>query len=825
MKKFIPTILILTIILSGFFGPLGIKNAHAQDPDASALKTSLMDCEVFSATDTDGENFGGCISQYVAYPLLVSIPSFLLGISAKFFDYMALVTLDRAMYDQGFITNIWTTLRNLANIFFILILLYAALQLILGMGGDPKRTVAQVIIIALLINFSLFFTKVIIDASNIMALVFYNNIDTQNVASSRISTKGERDLAGTLVEQFNITRFFDDNTIESAKSHVYNGNLITNPTQKLSFFRGIALMSVYALVILPLIYAFIMAGLSFLGRTLTLLMLMIVAPVAFISYAVPALRSKETIGFDSWLSKLLQSSFMAAIFMFIIYVLAEILKGQPFQDIDGKRGILALMISIFLPAVLMVVMLLKGAKYAKEASGEFTGAVITGVKMVGGLAGGVALGATAAVGTRAVGGAISKIDSKWGEKLRDKTKETGLGGYASRWALNRMDNTTKRTFDLRQTGIGKTLADKAGINVSRNVLGTGVKEGGYQGIIDRKVKQVEENKERYKTKLSDDEVKIRYAGIYNSAEELNRARLKEYQENIGRTGLLYMLAQTGVDKSLPQTEIDKIVNKRKLIIGGVASVLAGGLAGAFVSSVAGAAISPALAATATGLKAGVAAMPAGGGVIAGAVGGAASLGAGAASLGSAVAGSVAGGAIAGGVTAGLAAGSKTMTDNAAWSDAGDNVKKEIEKMDKIQKRLSDLKDTLEKHTKALETEATKGGSLVKETEEKEMGHKVYEVDTKALEDALAKEAVESEDLRDQLSALSQEIERSGGKATGAQEDKRRDLQRQRAEKLVRLGELNNIKSINNGMAQLKKQIYDVGGEKSKAGEKPSPNTP
>ena len=78
----------------------------------------------------------------------------------------------------------WTTIRDLINLFFIFILLYAAISTILQYGNyQLKNVLAKIIIAALLINFSLMIGKMVIDASHILAWEFYNRIDVNDTAN------------------------------------------------------------------------------------------------------------------------------------------------------------------------------------------------------------------------------------------------------------------------------------------------------------------------------------------------------------------------------------------------------------------------------------------------------------------------------------------------------------------------------------------------------------------------------------------------------------------------------------------------------------------
>ena len=69
--------------------------------------------------------------------------------------------------------NAWGIVRDIVNIFFIVSLVYIGIMTILGIhASENKKMVGMVVLIALVINFSLFTTKIVIDASNIMAKGF-----------------------------------------------------------------------------------------------------------------------------------------------------------------------------------------------------------------------------------------------------------------------------------------------------------------------------------------------------------------------------------------------------------------------------------------------------------------------------------------------------------------------------------------------------------------------------------------------------------------------------------------------------------------------------
>ncbi len=115
--------------------------------------------------------------------------------------------------------------RDLSNVFFILILIYVGIKLTLGIGGhDSKKTVGLVVVLALIINFSLFFSNVIYDSSNILASVFYNKINVESKDSAGIPRDyaaiiNEKDVAGGMVQAFDPTKAMSSTFFNKQKNN------------------------------------------------------------------------------------------------------------------------------------------------------------------------------------------------------------------------------------------------------------------------------------------------------------------------------------------------------------------------------------------------------------------------------------------------------------------------------------------------------------------------------------------------------------------------------------------------------------------------------
>lgn len=544
-----------------------------------------------------GGTLGGCIVQ-TFYLLLYALPAWLLAQTAYFFNVMMSVTLNSDLFKHNFVFDAWAVVRDLSNIFFILILLYIAIQLILNVvGHGTKQMIGKVVIIALLINFSMFFTQIIIDSSNIIALVFYNKLDVNTTVNGQkreyVSVGGEKDIAGGMVAAFDPTTTLKAPFFEEAKK-VYVNGVRQADAEEVPASTLVAMILIAGLIMCFAIYALFVSGLSFVGRLIELWILIIFSPFAFMSSTVPKLSGMEYLGWGAWFKRLINTAFMAPIFMFFLYFIFMLIKGDIFDTIikpatgtNDAAGIMKILLGVVLPTMLILILLLKATEFAKKGAGKFGEMVMSGAKMVGGLALGAATGGAALLGTGLIGGGINKFSGAYGETLKEKAKEKGIGGFAARKALKAIDYGTKASFDIRSTGAGKSLAKFSGMNLSSvSAIGLGPKEGGFKGAAERYNKELHEESELYKTGMTDKEVekwsqakldkyevdkneakrkaKEKLGGNFNSvsekefeekyelehpkpkapktADELNKARMHAFEENLGQSGVLGTVA-------------------------------------------------------------------------------------------------------------------------------------------------------------------------------------------------------------------------------------------------------------------------------------------
>ena len=199
------------------------------------------------------------------------------------------------------IDSIWRTIRDICNLAFIFGFIYIGIRTIIDAGNsDTKRWLASIIIGALLINFSLFFAKIIIDASNYLAIEVYNSM-----------TSGQEfNLSYTFAEKMGISTYFNPPT-DSEKF----ANLTVGGTW--SFY----LMG--AVVFMVAAFVFAAGGVLLIIRFVALILIMIFSPILFAATVFPG---TEKYAKDLW-SKLISYSFFAPVYLLLLLISIRMIEA------------------------------------------------------------------------------------------------------------------------------------------------------------------------------------------------------------------------------------------------------------------------------------------------------------------------------------------------------------------------------------------------------------------------------------------------------------------------------------------------------------------
>lgn len=308
----------------------------------------------------------GC-AAYIAFTIL-QVASWVLWVAAILFNSTINYTLNMA----GFIKDIpivavgWTTFRDVTNLMFIFIILYIAISTIVGNEGyGIKKLLGKVIVGAMLINFSLFFTQAMIDGSNIIALQFYHKIRNdaagQNIKSGKAGSNTDYDagISAAFVNAMGLQQiyFLGKGSSNGGPSNETSGTNLEGTKLGLNASNLILVGLGGTVLVLITAFVFFAATFMLLARTVVLVFLMILSPVAFMGNILPAL-GKYT---GEWWSKLTSNLLFAPVYMMLLYLVMNMILGGSFKGANGGGGTFADMFaggSNWIPTVLTFVVLI-----------------------------------------------------------------------------------------------------------------------------------------------------------------------------------------------------------------------------------------------------------------------------------------------------------------------------------------------------------------------------------------------------------------------------------------------------------------------------------
>lgn len=395
------------------------------------------------------------------------------------------------------VDTLWVFVRDMFNILFIFGLIYIGFQTILSISKvDVKRNLALLIIAALLINFSLFFTKTVVDFSNALAYKVHESIlrtlpPADTTTTHFVQTRA-RGPGGEPVYEPVTT---NEQTIARAFMNMINLQSFEDSSTLRGYIEGEFDLAGYAIIvfILLLIMAFVFAAGAFmlLARFMMLIFYMIFSPAMFLGMIFPQMSKVSTIWWHGFLGQaFLAPAYLGMLFL-SLYVLNEMNINGTIAGAfrNGSSGDPFLpFLYIFLTAAFLI-----GSLYVAKKLGAYGAS--GSMKIVQG-AGRYARGSIQSFAGRTTVG----LTSQGAQKLNNQLEKTSAGRWAKRGlsiaSLGALDERSRQA--LIKQGLG---AKFGGTRSRQDDIDWNKKGGGLDQhrnklrIEDNEKKKKEENKE------------------------------------------------------------------------------------------------------------------------------------------------------------------------------------------------------------------------------------------------------------------------------------------------------------------------------------------
>lgn len=288
---------------------------------------------------------------------LISMSAWILALAGVSFSWLidyTILLFSTLIYEplKDAINIGWNAFLGPANIVIIGMIIFMAIMTIFGNKEyGYKQLLARILVIAIFINFSLLFTKIIIDVSNYTAAQFYalthenkklsevldeanqrvrgtGNIGTDKTGTSLLqggyATEG---MAAEFVRYLGVTSFADTGAVMA------QGLINNQGTGK------ILMHALFATVFLLLAAIALFFGCYYLiQRAVAFLLLMVTAAIAFATHLHPKLSEGKygPFGWSAWWKSLLGNAFLAPLLMIFLYVTLQI--SRQLNNSLGGRG-------------------------------------------------------------------------------------------------------------------------------------------------------------------------------------------------------------------------------------------------------------------------------------------------------------------------------------------------------------------------------------------------------------------------------------------------------------------------------------------------------
>lgn len=414
----------------------------------------------FASAATGQFSWEGCVAGLMQ-SIFLKGAAWVLWASALFFD----LTLDASLNFKNIVDGIpivnvgWGIFRDIANLFFIFVLLLSAIGIILDNSKfGSKAAVPAVIVAALLINFSLFFTQVIIDTSNIAALQFYGQLrGNPSVTPGQANTSLNPGVAAAFVNALDLSTIFKAGSDSGSLSA---GQIAGQANQQGMSIWNVIIVSVGGgILILITAVVFFIGALMFMYRSVVLIFLLTTSPIAFLGSAIPSKQLSAQSA--KWWSMLTKQAIFAPMYMALTYIVVKALIMAPSNPnggnfaalFKGDASAIGTAFSFFMVIFFMVGILIFAASSGAAGAG-LAGSAVKKLKSWG-------LGSISGIGRGARGAAGMALRNTAGWGATQLADSNALRGYVARRGLgSQLIKNTADKVSGAKFGLSKSFSDQ-----------------------------------------------------------------------------------------------------------------------------------------------------------------------------------------------------------------------------------------------------------------------------------------------------------------------------------------------------------------------------
>ncbi len=394
--------------------------------------------------------------QNVAYSLVVAGLGPMLWFSASLLDFAInnfVIGFGNTFANTGIgvaVDNTWIIIRDFVNLFFIFGFVYIGFKMILdASNSNTRRWLVNIILAALLVNFSLFIVKFAIDISNQLAAQIAVNGLSSTGGNTGKDGLFQVDLTAEFMARMGLASLLNVQNLEGAGWGYVFGS---------------------AALFLTASFVFAAGGILLIIRFAMLCLFIVMSPVMFMSWVLPPV--KDTM--QRFWSELFGRAAFAPIYLLFIYFSLQLISGLQvsvdgngsslanpnwrgaFENVSrsGESGVtnLGTLPFFVLICIFLTLSLTMASKLGMDFGDKAVSLGKSFERKVRGAVGGATLGMTARIG-RNTGGALADkfVNSETG-------KRWAANSFAGKQVFKAAGKAADATWDVRNVGgVGKAM--------------------------------------------------------------------------------------------------------------------------------------------------------------------------------------------------------------------------------------------------------------------------------------------------------------------------------------------------------------------------------
>lgn len=398
-------------------------------------------------------NLPGMLFTGIAF-LFLTLSGFVLGLAGTVFNWVVIRTVFQ--FGTYFGTNegmliAWGVMRDVANIGLLFGFILMGVLLILnvegggghghGGGMSAKKAIPRLIIFAVLLNFSLFASQLVIDVANAFSSSFATLAGESCSTNTSTGTNADNSaqdndacanigIAGQVLKVTGLTALWDTEALDIETGMK---NLVDRPY---SYAVSLIMLSIFVLITAMVLLA---GAIMLIIRVVILSLLMVTSPVGFAGMAIPKLQGIATM----WWSKLMSQAFFAPVYLLLIFISIKLTEGLTEGNATLANALIANEGNSVAGNMQVVMVFL-------IVIGFMIGSLIAATKM-GAMGASFATNAASALAFGAVTRGANFTTGGAAYGLRRIQQKTGFGGRVGEVMVNRgLRPLEKANLDLRR---------------------------------------------------------------------------------------------------------------------------------------------------------------------------------------------------------------------------------------------------------------------------------------------------------------------------------------------------------------------------------------